>query len=363
MSNRIYNSMIPIMVDMITAISGPEIGAALAAAPAGPKPIDESLPCSPKENLLLVLEHKTPKFLPVTGDTVTMAPDVIVERSPDNKDGKDWFGVHWTFESGIGATMVKPGTEIMDSLVGWEDKVVFPDLEAIDWEESARGMEQYYDPNRMSDWWLSIGPFERLHTLLGMENALIALIEDQDVVAEFFEAFTDYKVKLIKKLTSHYNVDMINFHDDWGNNLNGFIPPHIFERLLVPNMIKVVEAAHDGGAYFNLHSDGKIERYMPAIVEMGVDMWNPAQAVNDLAMIKREYGNRLVLSGGMDEGWTNDPGASEEKLRAYAREKADVLGAGGGFLANPGTFTMRNKGIMVDELKNYGRNFYQNNDA
>lgn len=359
MSERIYNSMIPMMVDMIAAISGPEAGAAIANAPVGPKPIDETLPCTPKENLLLVLEHKTPEFLPVTGDTVTMAPDVIVERSPDNRDGKDWFGVEWTFEPGIGATMVKPGSEILDSIVGWQDKVRFPDLEAIDWVESAKGMEQYYDPNRMSDWWLSIGPFERLHSLLGMENAMIALIEDQDEVAEFFEAFIDYKVKLIKKLTTHYKVDMINFHDDWGSNLNGFIPPKIFERLLVPNMKKVVEATHDGGAYFNLHSDGKIEMYMPHIVDIGVDMWNPAQVVNDLVMIKREYGDRLVLSGGMDDGWTNDIDASEEKLRAYAREKADVLGANGGFLANPGTFTMRNKGIMVDELKKYGRDLYR----
>jgi hypothetical protein len=307
----------------------------------------------------LLLEHKTPRYLPVTGDTYSISPDVIVERSPHNRTGEDWFGVLWTYEPSIGATTIKPGTEILDSLEGWQEKITFPDLEAIDWEESARNMERYYDPNRMSDWWLSIGPFERLHAFLGMENALISLIDDEDLVAEFFERFTDYKVELIRKLTTYYQVDMICFHDDWGNNLNGFIPPDLFERLLVPNIKKVVDATHDGGAYFNLHSDGKIEHYLHHIVNLGIDMWNPAQTVNDLAMVKREYGDKLVLNGGMDEGWTNDVDAAEEKLRAFARDKVDLLGKGGGFFANPGTFVMRNKGIMVDELKKYGRSCYQ----
>lgn len=363
MSQRVYNSLSPMIIDMMTAINGPEVGKMLASAPPGPKPFDETLPCTPKENLKLMLDRKIPKYLPITGDFVSMAPDVIVERSPDNKTGKDWFGSLWTLEPSIGATMVKPGDELLDSIVGWEDKIKFPDLEAIDWEESAKGMEQYYDPNRMSDWWVSIGPFERLHTFLGMENALIALLEDEDEVASFFEAFTEYKIQLIKKLTTHYKVDMICFHDDWGCNTNGFIPPAIFERLLYPNMKKIVEATHDGGAYFNLHSDGKIELYMQYIVDMGVDMWNPAQTVNDLVKMKAEYGNQVAFCGGMDEAWTNDPEVSEEKLRAYAREKADTLGKGGGFFAKPGTFTMRNSGIMVDELKKYGRNLYQNNDA
>jgi len=191
-----------------------------------------------------------------------------------------------------------------------------------------------------------------------MENALYALVEEQDEVGEFLEAFTDYKVKLIKKLTSHYKVDMICFHDDWGYNKDGFIPPDIFEKLFLPNMKKVVDATHDCGAYFNLHSDGKVERYIPYMVQLGMDLWNPAQSVNDLAMIKREYGAKLSLSGGMDELWTGTMDAVPEDLRRYARDKVDLLGKGGGFYANPGTFNMRNKMVMNDELRTYGRHFY-----
>ncbi|MEG2259770.1 MAG: uroporphyrinogen decarboxylase family protein, partial [Oscillospiraceae bacterium] len=351
--------MTPLIADMISATVSPEVGKMIANAPLGEKPFDPELPITPRENMELLLQHKKPRYLPIGGDTYPIIPDIVCERSYNNVTGPDWFGALWTFEPNIGATIVKPGTEMMDSLEGWQDKFKFPDLDALDWEESAKGLSKSYDPNRMSDWWVSIGLFERLHSTLGMQNALESLIVDEDLVAEFFDAITDYKIKLIKKLTSHYKVDMICFHDDWGFNKDGFIPPEIFKRLIVPNMKKIVDAVHDGGAYFNMHSDGKIERYIPFMVELGMDMWNPAQTVNDLEMIKREYGSKLVINGGMDEGWVNGNDIPEEKLREFARHKVDTLGAGGGFIASASTFNMRNKGIITDELKKYGKHFYE----
>lgn len=359
MGKRIYNGMLPLMVDMVSATVSPEVGKAIAAAPLGTKPYDPNLPCSPRENMKLLLEHKIPRYLPMSGDTYPITPDIICERSYDNKTGPDWFGCNWTFEAGIGATIVKPGDEMLDSIEGWQKKIVFPDLESLDWKECAEGLAPYYDENRMSDWWFQVGLFERLHSLMGMQNALEALIIDEDEVAEFFDALTQHKIAVIRKLTSHFPVEMICYHDDWGFNKNGFIPPEIFKHLIAPNLKKIVKAAHEGGAYFNMHSDGKIDAYIPYMIEAGVDMWNPAQSVNDLAAIKREYGDRLVINGAMDDPITDRVDVPEEMLRAYAREKVDLLGKGGGFFASPTTFNMRNKKILTDELRKYGRYFYE----
>ena len=359
MAERIYNGMIPLLADMVSATAGKEFGEKFRTGPLGTKPYDEELPCSPRENMKLLLEHKIPKYLPMAGDTYPITPDIICERSYDNLTGPDWFGCIWTFEPGIGATIVRPGDEPLDSIEGWKNKVKFPDLDALDWEECAKGIEKYYDDNRMSDWWLQVGLFERLHSLLGMEQALEALIEDEEEVAEFFDALTEHKIKIIRNLTRYFRVEMICYHDDWGYNKDGFIPPRIFERLIAPNLKKIVKAAHEGGAYFNMHSDGRIERYIPYMVEAGADMWNPAQTVNDVVAVKKEFGDRLVLNGAMDEPWTNDKNASEEKLRAFVRDKVNVLGKNGGFYANPSTFNGHNKAIMSDELRKYGRHFYQ----
>ena len=150
---------------------------------------------------------------------------------------------------------MKPGDEMLDSIEDWQNKITFPDIDALDWEECAQGIAKYYDDNRMSDWWFQVGLFERLHSLLGMQNALESLIIDEDEVAEFFDALTEHKIRVIRKLTSHFRVEMICYHDDWGYNKDGFIPPELFKRLIAPNLKKIVRAAHEGGAYFNMHSD------------------------------------------------------------------------------------------------------------
>ena len=104
MGTRIYNGMLPLMVDMVSATVSPEVGKAIANAPLGTKPYAPDLPCSPRENMKLLLEHKIPKYLPMSGDTYPITPDIICERSYDNKTGPDWFGCQWTFEPGIGAS-------------------------------------------------------------------------------------------------------------------------------------------------------------------------------------------------------------------------------------------------------------------
>ena len=65
-------------------------------------------------------------------------------------------------------------------------------------------------------------------------QALEALIEDEEEVAEFFDALTEHKIKIIRNLTRYFRVEMICYHDDWGYNKDGFIPPRIFERLIAP---------------------------------------------------------------------------------------------------------------------------------
>lgn len=43
------------------------------------------------------------------------------------------------------------------------------------------------------------GPFERMHTLMGFENALCALLTDPDEVKAYLDAYMEWKCKLLEK--------------------------------------------------------------------------------------------------------------------------------------------------------------------
>ena len=53
------------------------------------------------------------------------------------------------------------------------------------------------------------GPFERLHDLMGFEGALCALVTNPEECEAFFSRLCDFKIEQIKRLTEHYDVDMV----------------------------------------------------------------------------------------------------------------------------------------------------------
>lgn len=349
------NTMVVVMQDMLTAMYGEEVTKAIMSKKPEPR---TDLPISPRENLKLVLDHKQPRYMPSSSDMVAILPDILLERPPHNKGGKDWFGVEWEYGPKGGAPMVKPGTEICEDITDWKNSITIPNLDLIDWAASAKEMEAFYHPDKMNSFWIMNGPFERLHAIIGIENAFMAMYDEPEAVHEYMEFITEYKIKLLGKVIDHYKVDIILFHDDWGSAQNGFFPVPIFEEFIFPYMKRIVQYVKSRGVYFDMHSDGKVELYIPHMVEMGCDMWNPAQCCNDLLEIKKKYGDKLVLSGGMDDYFLDSSSITEEELRQYVRDKVDHLAIGGGFIPKPGAKTLKNNGILMDELAKYIKNYY-----
>ena len=90
------------------------------------------------------------------------------------------------------------------------------------------------------------------------------------------------------------------------------------------------------GILVNQHSCGKIEAIFGDIVGMGADMWNPCQPCNDLAALKREYGERIAFFGGLDSQFVLDrPGTTPDDIRREVRRRIDELASGGGYIAAP----------------------------
>lgn len=80
--------------------------------------------------------------------------------------------------------------------------------------------------------------------------------------------------------------------------------------------MRIFRAIHDAGALVVYHCCGKIDTFFDQIVTMGADAYHSVQPANDTAMLKRVYGDQIVLIGGIDnQGITNQPGASEADIR------------------------------------------------
>ncbi|NTV89076.1 MAG: hypothetical protein HGA22_01730 [Clostridiales bacterium] len=300
------------------------------------------MPISEKENMFRLYRHEMPEFLPSPAKAMHMFYEVngFHERPPFNKGGTDWFGVDWIYgESGGAPVPDHKQPPILKEISEWHDKITFPDLDAWDWEQAVKldKVESLDRENKMINIMLFSGPFERLHMLMGFENALFAMMEEPEEVSAFFDALMDYKCKLIDKIAEHYKPDVINFHDDWGTQKSMFFSPDIWRDMIKPQIVKAVEACHRNGIFFEMHSCGKVERIVPEFVEMGIDSFQ-GMGINDIPALKRLTGGKLLYTIVPDyQRYSADSNAgsiNEEELRKDIRGHVMACAEGGCYVAS-----------------------------
>lgn len=293
-----------------------------------------------KEEMLKVFRHEIPAGLPhLLGPGVHfLAPqNGFHERPAGGKGGRDWFGVTWVYKEGdlapVPDSAVPP---ICEEICDWREKVVFPDMEAWDWEEAARidHVEEINQEEKLIYTSSLNGLFERMHTLMGFENALCALLTDPEETGGFLDAMVAFKCRQLTKIRQYYHPDVLNFHDDYGTQRGLFFSPDTWRELFKPRLKKIVDHCHGLGMIFELHSCGLIEDIIPEICEIGVDCLQ-CMDINDVAEAKKKTGNRMAYGvspnfqkyfAGLSTG-----SMGEADVRREIREEIMTLSEGGNY--------------------------------
>ena len=294
-----------------------------------------SFPVSPKEAFKWALKRKpiwqlagvetqlfVPKLLP---DNVARA--LVVEAEPFDSvsgGGKDMFGIEWEYIEQVGGSMVRPGKPFLEDANQWHDKLVWPDIDAWDWEGSAKINEKYFSSTNYNICWFMTGWYERLISLMDFEGAIMAMVdEDQkDAVKALFDKLSDLYIRIFDKYLKIFpEIDGFCIHDDWGSQKETFFSPAVAAEMIVPYMRRVTDFIHSKGRFCEFHSCGQLLKQVPNMIDAGWDYWSP-QDMNDTHKIYELYGDKILI--GVHPGKEIlDKATSEEQRRAAAREYAD----------------------------------------
>jgi uroporphyrinogen decarboxylase len=100
--------------------------------------------------------------------------------------------------------------------------------------------------------------------------------------------------------------------------------------LVKPFHKRAIDWAHAKGVRAHLHSCGDVNPFVPELVEMGLDALNPMEvkAGMDPVELKKMFGDRLVLHGGVNAVLWDDVEAIEAEMQAVI----PVLKEGGGYI-------------------------------
>ena len=315
-----------------------------------------------RENLLRAMRHDAPGWVPDGMEGVIRLCPPVVER-PD-RAGVDAFGVEWAYEPDAeGGTFPLPGGHVITDLACWREQLTLPDVSAFDWSAVAAQAASIDRTQFLVEGFVEMGLFERSYLLLGMEAALVAYVQEPDRMAELLAAIADYKVALVARFHLVAGLDILWYGDDWGTQQNLFMAPSIWRRTIKPSTQRIYDCAHKRRILVNQHSCGRIEAIFDDMVAMGADLWNPCQPCNDLARLKRQYGDRITFCGGIDSQFVlARPGATPDDVRAEVRRRIDEMAVGGGYIAAPShsvPYDPKLLQAMTEEIATYGRSYYR----
>ncbi|MFW9993371.1 MAG: uroporphyrinogen decarboxylase family protein [Candidatus Odinarchaeota archaeon] len=164
---------------------------------------------------------------------------------------------------------------------------------------------------------------------LGMEFFFQSLYEKPELVRAAVERSTEWTIALVEQANAA-EVDFIVLGDDAADNSRPLISPRMFRELILPEYTKITKASDVPIIW---HSDGNVKPLLPVIVEAGFAGVHSleSKAGVDLAEIKRQFGEKLVLAGNLDT--TSVLCQSNHNLVRKDVERCIKQGApGGGYL-------------------------------
>ncbi len=150
-------------------------------------------------------------------------------------------------------------------------------------------------------------------------NFMMDLIAEEDYAAELMDLCLDNAIAFARAQIEA-GADTIGI----GDALASQVSLDIYERLILPREIALVEAIKAAGAFARLHICGNITHLLPGIAQLEIDILDVDHMV-DMAAVRTAVGDRVALAGNIDpvSGVMQGTPAS---IRAALRETYNKVG-------------------------------------
>lgn len=152
---------------------------------------------------------------------------------------------------------------------------------------------------------------------------------------KLFDLARENSTRIYEALPGQVNISYVA--EDLGSQESLMCSLEHIRRFLLPRMKRMIDLAHEAGAYVFFHSDGAIRDVLPDMIDLGIDVLNPIQwrcPGMEREGLKADFGERLIFHGGVDNQQTL-PFGTPDHVRAEVADNLRILGANGGYILAP----------------------------
>jgi uroporphyrinogen decarboxylase len=175
--------------------------------------------------------------------------------------------------------------------------------------------------------------------LRGGQQAFMDLVENPEIVHYCLDKLFDLAYENTRRIfeTIPGQVMITYVAEDLGAQTGLMYSPKHIREYLLPRMRRMIELTKQHGSYVFHHTDGAAREILPDLIDIGIEILNPVQwrcPGMEREGLKRDFGDKLIFHGAMDNQYTLPFGTVEE-VRQEVLDNYRILGEGGGYILCP----------------------------
>jgi len=321
---------------------------------------------TPKERWLAVLQHEKPDRIPMDYWATGEATNKLMQHLGCENTQEMFERLHIDKVVSVGPKYIGPAPPPGEDIYGcryqnvdygtgvYSECVYHPLAEYETLDEIKRNYDRWPDPdwydyseipNQIAgneDYPIRGGgsePFLIYKNLRGQEQAFMDLILHSEIVHFCLDKLFDLAYENTRRIYEQIpGKVMISYvAEDLGSQEGLLFSLGHIREFILPRMKRMMDLVHEAGAFVFHHSDGAVREIIPDMIEIGIDVLNPIQwrcKGMEREGLKRDFSDKLVFHGAMDNQYTLAFGSVEE-VRQEALDNIRILGEGGGYILAP----------------------------
>jgi hypothetical protein len=176
------------------------------------------------------------------------------------------------------------------------------------------------------------GFFGQGRNWMGLKNFLLTFFKEPKLIHEMFDFWTDFLIETLRPVIEAKVLDFAGYWEDMSYKNGPHISPSHFREFMLPYYKRVSDFLKKNGIdVITVDTDGDANLIIPLFLEGGVNCVYPleVQAGMDPVKLRKEYGKKLLLIGGLDKKALI---AGESAIKAELDEKLPPLIKEGGYI-------------------------------
>lgn len=203
--------------------------------------------------------------------------------------------------------------------------------------------------------------FDSAMLAVGVEYSFLLFYDNRPFLERLMDILLAHQEKVMRAVCDRFARDLafILVNDDIGHNAGLMIHPTMFMEIFPHRMRRLITPAKEHGKLVAMHTDGKMDKIMPILYEIGFDIAHPIEPEsNDILAVKQQWAGKMALVGNIPTPLLAF--GSKDEIEERVREYCVKLGPGGGYVLGSSTSIMEgippeNFVAMIQAAHKYGR--------